>query len=79
LNEKDDLAMKVATFRFGVIADFVTGVRLGYGEKERLLNEKAERAVPLRVDLAQKSCVRLTKSFSFHWRVPSKEKGLRPA
>lgn len=35
--------MKVATFRFGVIADFVTGVRLGYGEKERLLTEKAER------------------------------------
>src|SRR5262245_36755081 len=32
LNEQEDLAMKVATFRFGVIADFVTGVRLGYGE-----------------------------------------------
>jgi hypothetical protein len=29
-----DLAMKIATFRFGVIADFVTGVRLRHGEKE---------------------------------------------
>ena len=35
-----DLAMKIATFRFGVIADFVTGVRLGYGDKERRLAEK---------------------------------------
>lgn len=34
---------KIATFRFGVIADFVTGVHLQYGEKERLLNEKASR------------------------------------
>lgn len=39
----EDLATKVATFRFGVIADFVTGVRLGYGERERLLREKTER------------------------------------
>ena len=29
MKEQDDLAMKVATFRFGVIADFVTGTRLG--------------------------------------------------
>jgi len=36
--------MKVATFRFGVIGDFVTGTRLAYGEKERLLTEKAARA-----------------------------------
>lgn len=41
--EKEDAAMKVATFRFGVIADFVTGVRLAYGEKERLLVEKSAR------------------------------------
>lgn len=34
---------KIATFRFGVIADFVTGVHLQYGEKERLLNEKSSR------------------------------------
>lgn len=44
MSEQDDLPMKVATFRFGVIADFVTGVKLEYGDKERLLAEKAARA-----------------------------------
>lgn len=43
MNETNDQAMKVATFRFGIIGDFVTGVRLAYGEKERLLAEKAAR------------------------------------
>jgi transposase InsO family protein len=40
--------MAVATFRFGVIADFVTGVRLAYGEREKLLGEKTTRtyAIP---------------------------------
>jgi len=39
----EDLAMAVATFRFGVIAEFVNGARLAYGERERLLREKTER------------------------------------
>ena len=43
MNEHDDLPMKVATFRFGVIADFVTGTRFAYGDKERLLAEKVNR------------------------------------
>jgi putative transposase len=34
---------EVATFRFGVISDFVVAHSLGRGEKERLLREKAER------------------------------------
>lgn len=33
----------LATFRFGLIAEFVTGVKLNYGDKSRLLNEKAAR------------------------------------
>lgn len=41
MRDEVDLAMKIATFRFGVIADFVTGVRLGYGDKERKLAEKS--------------------------------------
>ncbi len=44
MSDRIDLAMQVATFRFGLIADFVTGTKLGYGEKERLLAEKATRA-----------------------------------
>lgn len=39
---------QIAVFRFGVIADFVTGVRLHRGEKERLLADKCARkwAIP---------------------------------
>lgn len=40
----EDMAMKIATFRFGLIADFVTGTRLERGEKERLLTEKTARS-----------------------------------
>lgn len=36
--------MQVATFRFGVISDFVGGARLSRGERERLLREKSDRA-----------------------------------
>lgn len=41
--KSDDKGMQLATFRFGVIADFVTGVKLSYGEKEKLIKEKTER------------------------------------
>ena len=34
---------EVAVFRFGVIGDFVSPVRLGWGERERLLQEKCAR------------------------------------
>ena len=36
--------MDVATFRFGIISEFVTGTQLIHGEKERLLKEKAQRS-----------------------------------
>lgn len=39
----DDRKLKIATFRFGLISEFVTGVRLGYGDKERLIKEKTSR------------------------------------
>jgi putative transposase len=41
---EDEKKLKVATFRFGLISEFVTGVRLGYGEKEKLINEKLTRS-----------------------------------
>ena len=34
---------EIAVFRFGVICEFVTGVQLDYGEKERLLQDKCAR------------------------------------
>lgn len=39
----DERKMATATFRFGVIADFVTGVRLCYGDRSKILGEKAGR------------------------------------
>jgi len=36
--------IQMATFRFGVISDFVGGARLSRGERERLLGEKSERS-----------------------------------
>ena len=35
--------MEIATFRFGIISDFVVGTRLNYGEKEKLIKEKASK------------------------------------
>jgi putative transposase len=40
---EEDKKLQVATFRFGIISEFVTGVRLGYGDRERLLKEKLSR------------------------------------
>ena len=39
----EDKKKQIAVFRFGVIADFVTGVKLDRGEKERLLADKCAR------------------------------------
>lgn len=36
--------IEVATFRFGIISEFVTGVKLSYGEKEKLIQEKSNRS-----------------------------------
>jgi hypothetical protein len=35
--------LAIATFRFGLISEFVTGVRLVYGEKEKLIKDKISR------------------------------------
>jgi transposase InsO family protein len=40
----DDKNLKIATFRFGLISEFVTGVKLVYGEKEKLLKDKLARS-----------------------------------
>ncbi|MCP4113394.1 MAG: DDE-type integrase/transposase/recombinase [Desulfobacteraceae bacterium] len=41
--EKSNKNMEVATFRFGIISDFVVGLCLGYGEKEKLLKAKVSK------------------------------------
>lgn len=40
---KDGKGLDIATFRFGVISDFVTGVHLKHGESVRLIYEKSIR------------------------------------
>ncbi len=40
----EDEKMALATFKFGIISEFVTGVKLGFGDKQRLLVEKSERS-----------------------------------
>lgn len=36
--------LKIATFRFGIIADFVNGAQLAYGEREKLLRQKGSKS-----------------------------------
>ena len=43
MSSDDERKQRIATFRYGVISDFVGGASLGYGDKERLLREKSER------------------------------------
>lgn len=68
--EDRDLAMKMATFRFGLISEFVTGVRLGYGEKERLLAEKAVRSY----EIPGSEQTRISRSAMLSW-IASYRKG----
>lgn len=41
--EDQDKKLRIATFRFGIIADFVNGSRLDYGERENLFQLKVEK------------------------------------
>lgn len=69
----DDFAMQLATFRFGVIADFVTGTRLSRGEKLRLLDEKAKRSY----QIPGSSRTRISKSTMYLWIANYKKAGYR--
>ena len=40
---KEEEKIEIAKFRFGIISDFVTGVRFCHGEREKLLREKCAR------------------------------------
>ena len=40
---KEEEKLEIAKFRFGIISEFVTGVRFAHGERERLLQEKCAR------------------------------------
>jgi len=66
--------LQIATFRFGIISEFVTGVRLEYGEKERLIREKIGRTyeVPF-----SKTRTRVARSTVEYWINQYKKAGFR--
>jgi len=69
----DDKKIQIATFRFGIISEFVTGVRLGYGEKEKLLKEKLARSY----DLPFSPRSNVTRSTLEKWICDYKKAGYR--
>jgi putative transposase len=69
----EDRKLTIATFRFGVISEFVTGVRLHYGEKERLVQEKLNRAY----EVPYSSRSRIARSTLEKWICDYKKAGYR--
>ena len=59
----EDEKMAQATFRFGIISEFVTGVKLGFGDKQRLLSEKAGRSY--QIPMSKKD--RISRSTIMQW------------
>ncbi|MBI4404827.1 MAG: transposase [Deltaproteobacteria bacterium] len=69
----EDKKLQIATFRFGLISEFVTGVRLGYGEKEKLLKDKLARSYDIPFSLRSK----LSRSSLEKWICDYKKAGYR--
>lgn len=70
---EDEKKTKIASFRFGLISEFVTGVRLGYGEKERLLKEKVDRVYA--IPFSERN--RISRSSIEKWTCDYKKAGYR--
>ena len=68
-----DKRLEIATFRFGVISEFVTGVHLNYGEKEELLKNKASRTYTI----PHSSSSRVSRSTIKKWISDYKQAGYR--
>ena len=71
--EKKDRDYEVAAFRFGLIAEFVTGVRLAPGEKERLLRERSSRTY----NIPHSSLTRVSRSTLMKWITNYRRAGCR--
>ena len=68
-----DKKLAIATFRFGLISEFVTGVRLIYGDKEKLIKEKISR----RYDIPFSNEKTISRSSLEKWIVEYKKAGFR--
>lgn len=71
--ERNKRNLEIASFRFGIISEFVTGVRLDYGDKERLIEEKARRQY--RIPHSSRSSI--SRSSINDWVVRYKKAGQR--
>ncbi len=69
-NSKD---MDIATFRFGIISDFVVGACLNYGEKEKLLRVKASR----KYDIPYSTQTTISKTTIKNWVLDYRNAGGR--
>jgi putative transposase len=65
--------MIIATFRFGLISEFVTGANLLFGEKEKLLSEKVEKSFNIPFSIY----TRISKSTLKKWISDYKNAGSR--
>lgn len=68
---ENDKKLEVAVFRFGIISEFVTGVRLERGEKEKLIKEKIAR----QYSIPHSKQTRIAKSSIKKWIVDYKNGG----
>lgn len=68
-----DKKLAIATFRFGLISEFVTGVRLIYGEKEKLIKDKISR----RYDIPFSTEKTISRSSLEKWIIEYKKAGYR--
>jgi transposase len=70
---EDDKNLEVATFRFGIISEFVTGLRLDRGEREKLIREKVSRQYKIPCSIQ----TTVSKSTIKKWVTDYKNAGLR--
>lgn len=70
---KTEKQMEVATFRFGVISELVTGVRLDYGQRSELLRKKAS----LTYNIPHSSSTRISVTTLKKWILDYKQSGSR--
>jgi putative transposase len=67
----NDKKMEIAVFKFGIISEFVTGVRLEYGEKEKLIQEKISKSYTI----PNSTSTRIAKSTIKKWILDYKNAG----
>jgi len=68
-----DKNMEIAIFRFGIISELVIGVRLEYGERERIYREKSLKIY----NIPYSSSTRVSKSTIKKWVLNYKKSGCR--